>query len=90
MGFTLEVYVQPGGSLTAVGGTFDGLLVVKVSSRPVEGAATEHVRQALADAFDLRPRQVALVRGATSRRKVFALEGDDAMLESRAEALRSA
>jgi len=73
--FSLLVYVQPGASRASVGGTFDGSLVVRVRERPIDGAATDAVRDALAEAFTLRPRQVTLVRGATSRHKTFILEG---------------
>ena len=82
-GFTLSVYVQPGASRAAVGGTFDGSLIVRVRERPIDGGATDAVRDALAEAFNLRPRQVTLVRGATSRHKTFALDGPTEALAQR-------
>jgi uncharacterized protein YggU (UPF0235/DUF167 family) len=44
--------------------------VVRVTARAVEGAATEAVLVAVADAFGVRRRDVSLVSGATSRTKV--------------------
>ena len=79
----LGVYVQPGASRTSVGGSFDGELMVRVQSRPVDGAATNSVRDALAVAFGLKARQVTLVRVATSRHKAFDLDGDEATLTRR-------
>ncbi len=71
----LAVRVRPGASRTRVGGRYgegpDAPLVVAVSARAVEGAATEAVLRAVAEALDLRPRQVSLVRGASSREKLL-------------------
>ena len=48
----------------AVGHSVDG----------IDGAATEAVLRAVAEALGVRPRQVTLVRGATSRDKAFRLD----------------
>lgn len=86
--FPLAIYVQPGASRPSVGGTFDGELVVKVRERPIDGAATDAVIHAVAEAFELRTRQVVLVRGATSRHKLLRLTGDEVLLSQRAAQLR--
>jgi len=65
------VRVRPGSSRTAVGGSHDGALVVRVSARAVDGAATEAVLKAVASALGLRPYEVTLLSGATSRTKVL-------------------
>jgi len=67
----LSVRVRPGSSRTSVGGAHDGALVVRVTARAVEGAATEAVLVAVAEAFGVRRREVSLVSGATSRTKVL-------------------
>ena len=66
----LCIRVRPGSSRTAVGGSHDGALVVRVSARAVDGRATEEALRALAEALEVRRREVTLVRGATSRTKV--------------------
>lgn len=77
----VTVRVKPGASRTAVGGTYgyaaDSALVVAVTSRAVDGAATEAVLKAVAKAFGLRPRAVTLINGATSRTKVLEVALDD-------------
>lgn len=66
----VEIRVRPGASRTRVGGSHDGRLVVAVSARAVDGAATEAALAAVAEAFGVRRRAVTLVRGVTSRDKV--------------------
>ena len=78
----LIVRVRPGASRTRVGGRHgegDGAaLVVAVSARAVNGAATAAVLAAVAQAFEVRTRAVTLVTGATSRTKVLDVHIDDA------------
>jgi uncharacterized protein YggU (UPF0235/DUF167 family) len=83
----VPVRVKPGASRTRVGGTHGDRLVVAVSARAVDGAATEAALRAVADAFGVRPRHVRLVTGATSRDKVVDVEGDDEDLAGRLRAL---
>lgn len=63
---------QPGIALEAGG------VVLRVRERAVEGAANEACIRALSDALGIAPSRVALVRGARSREKHFAVEGLDA------------
>jgi uncharacterized protein YggU (UPF0235/DUF167 family) len=71
----LTVRVRPGASRTKVGGRYgegeSGSLVVAVSARAVDGAATDAVLGAVAEALGVRPWQVTLVRGRTSRDKTL-------------------
>jgi uncharacterized protein YggU (UPF0235/DUF167 family) len=86
----VSVRVKPGASKTKVGGQYgesaagqDAILIVFVAQRAVDGAATKGVMKAVAKAFGLRPADVELVRGATSRTKVLELRGDDRGLAAR-------
>jgi uncharacterized protein YggU (UPF0235/DUF167 family) len=69
--------VRPGSARTAVGGTHDGALLVRVSARAVDGRATEAALAAVGAALGVRRRHVSLVSGATSRTKVVDVEGGD-------------
>lgn len=82
--------MRPGASRTRVGGSHGGRLVVAVSARAVDGAATDAALAAVADAFGVRRRDVTLVRGPTSRDKVVEIisgGADETDLASRLEAL---
>jgi uncharacterized protein YggU (UPF0235/DUF167 family) len=89
----VAVRVRPGASRTRVGGAYgegpDARLVVAVSARAVDGAATAAVLRALADALRVRPRQVVLVQGATSRDKLVEIVDPPADLAERVSALRN-
>lgn len=82
----VDIRVRPGASRTRVGGAHAGRLVVAVGARAVDGAATEAALAAVADAFGLRRRQVALVTGLTARDKTVALDLPDAVAQHAAQA----
>jgi uncharacterized protein YggU (UPF0235/DUF167 family) len=68
----IAVRVKPGSSRTRVGGRYgEDSLVVAVTAKAVDGAATEAVLRAVADALGVPRRAVRLVLGATSRDKVL-------------------
>jgi len=69
-----EIHVRPSASTTIVGGEHDGALVVRVVEPADEGRANEAALKAIAKALRLPRRSVALVRGATSRRKLIEVE----------------
>ncbi len=74
-----------------MGGRYDGphgpALVVAVSAPAVDGRATEAVRRALAEALGVRPADVTLRIGATSRDKVFTVTAPAQAWEQRLAAL---
>jgi len=49
----------------------EGRLLAKVRAKPEDGKATEAVRDLLAAALEVAPSHLALLRGATSREKLF-------------------
>lgn len=57
--------------------------MVAVTARAVDGKATEAALRAVADAFDVKRRQVTLVTGATSRDKVVDIDGAEDELSAR-------
>lgn len=71
----LSVHVQPGASRSVVGGRRGAALRVRVAVPPQRGEATAAVLAVVAEAFGVRPRQVSLVAGATSRSKRIRLDG---------------
>lgn len=87
----VAVRVRPGASRTRVGGRYgegdDARLVVAVGARAVDGAATAAVLRAVADALGVRPHQVTLLRGATSRDKLLQIADPPADLVGRLAAL---
>lgn len=85
--FRLNVWVKPGAKRTFVGGCHDGALVVSVSAPAVDGQANEAVIAALAAAFGVRSREIAIVTGLGSRSKVIDITGDASSLRAQFTAL---
>jgi len=61
--------------------------VVAVTARAVDGKATEAALRAVADAFDVKRRDVTLLAGATSRDKVIDIDGEARLLSVRRDTL---
>jgi len=74
-GVVLRVHTQPGAGRSAVMGRHGGALKVKVAAPPVEGRANEAVVELLVRTLGIKPSQVELVSGGSSRSKRFKLEG---------------
>ncbi len=84
----VAIRVRPGASQTRVGGLHGDRLVVAVTARAVDGAATTAALVALAEALGVRPRLVRLVSGATSRNKLVEVAGDHPDVLAALESLR--
>lgn len=80
---TVAIRVAPASSRTVVGGRRGDALVVRVTQPAVDGRATEAALAAVADALGVRRGKVRLVRGATSRDKVLAVDNPDGDLGHR-------
>lgn len=80
----IDVHVQPRASRNAVIGWRDGSLRVALTAPPVEGAANAALIELLAESLGLKRRQVSVVGGQTSRKKVVELDAaDEAALRER-------
>jgi uncharacterized protein (TIGR00251 family) len=84
----LEVHAHPGSRNPGVGGTHDGRLAVRIREPAIEGKANDAIRRALADAFDVPPSDVQFLNGATSRHKLYSIDGDEPVLEARLAELK--
>jgi uncharacterized protein len=81
------VRVRPGARRTSVGGRWDGprgaALLVTVSAQAEDGKANAAVLHALALAFGVRPRGLAIVAGERGRDKVVELDEPPADAQDR-------
>ncbi len=95
--FRAAIRVRPAARQDAVGGrALTGgppgppVLEIRVRARPIDGAATAAAERVLAEALGLRPRQVRVVRGATSRDKLVEVSDPPDDLATRWAALLDA
>jgi uncharacterized protein YggU (UPF0235/DUF167 family) len=70
----LAVRVTPGARTEALE-IIDGRLLAKVRAKPEDGKANAAVRELLAAALGVATSQVTLLRGGTSREKLFQIAG---------------
>ncbi|MDP8923410.1 MAG: DUF167 domain-containing protein [Chloroflexota bacterium] len=84
----VPVRVHPGASRAAVTVLDDGSLDVRVRPRAIDGQANEGVIEVLAERLGLRKRDVRIVTGGRSRRKLVevALPSRDELRRRLAEA----
>ena len=71
----LHVRVTPRSSRNQVTGWREGILQVKLTAPPVEGAANEALVKFIADLLGVRKSQVTLVSGDKSRGKTLKISG---------------
>lgn len=75
----LPIRVKPGSSRLRVGGSYGEppALIVAVHSQPVDGQANTAVIHALSEALGVRPGQISVVSGHTSRTKIVEIQTAD-------------
>lgn len=69
-GSEITLHVQPGATRTELAGRHGDALKLRIAARPVEGAANAAVLEFVAAWLAVPRRQVALLSGEKSRRKV--------------------
>lgn len=73
----LRVHVQPGAGRTAVVGRHGTSLKLRVAAPPEGGRANDAVKALLVETFGVKPADVELTSGASSRVKQFRLDHVD-------------
>jgi uncharacterized protein YggU (UPF0235/DUF167 family) len=71
------VFAHPGARASRVERVDASTLGVWVRARAIEGQANAAIESAVAEALGLRPRQVRLVSGLTSKRKIVEIDLPD-------------
>ena len=74
-GVILKVSVQPKASRQELSGVREGVLRLRLTAPPVEGAANEACRIFLAELFQISKSRVQIIRGHQSRQKWIQIQG---------------
>lgn len=74
----VAIRLQPRSSRDQVLGERDGAIAIKLQAPPVDGEANAALLRFVARRLGVPPRDVSLVRGATSRSKWIAVQGRSA------------
>jgi uncharacterized protein len=87
-GLSFDIHVNPHASRAGIAGLAEGMLKVRVTAPPVEGAANEACLALVAKKLGLRKSQMSIAAGARSRRKTLQVSGiSKAELERKIEQL---
>ncbi len=90
-GFVVAVLAHPSARKTGVLGAHAGALRIATTEAPERGKASVAIARILAAALGIKPAQVELLSGASSRRKRFLIRGiDRAELAARLRSLVAA
>jgi uncharacterized protein (TIGR00251 family) len=73
MAITIDILVQPRASRAKIGPMHDGRLKIAVTAPPVDGEANAAVIELVARQLGIARGNVAVVAGASSRRKTLAI-----------------
>ena len=72
---TIVVHVVPRAKVSEIAGRHGDALRVRLAAPPVDGAANAELVRFLAERLDVPRSAVAIVRGASARRKTVAVDG---------------
>ena len=76
----LDVSVSPNAKKTELVGWHDGALRIRLAAPPVDGAANEALRKWLSKELGIPQGRIDLLRGASGRRKQWAIDIDPAQV----------
>jgi uncharacterized protein (TIGR00251 family) len=71
----LEVYIQPRASKTELAGMHDGVVKIRIAAPAVENAANRALVDFIAHQLGIAKRDVRVVAGGASRKKVLEIDG---------------
>lgn len=74
----VDIHVMPNAARTEIQGLHDGALKVRLHAPPVDGKANDALQAWLAETIGVPKSAVALLRGASSRRKQLKVEAQAA------------
>jgi uncharacterized protein len=74
-GLSFDIHVNPHASRAGIAGLAEGMLKIKVTAPPVEGAANIACIGLLSKKLDLRKSQMTIAAGAKGRRKTILVNG---------------
>lgn len=74
-GQRVSVYVQPRARRTGIAGRHGPDLKIRIASPPVDQGANEELLRFVAERLRIHRRNVRLIAGATSRRKLIEIDG---------------
>lgn len=75
MAITVDILVQPRASRARIGPMHDGRLKIAVTAPPVDGEANAAVIELLARRLGISRGDIAVIAGASSRRKTLQIAG---------------
>ena len=81
---TILVHVVPRSKVTEVAGRHGDAIRIRLAAPPVDGAANDELIRFLAERLGIPRGTIAIVRGATGRRKTLSVEG---MMDARVQQL---
>ena len=71
----LDIKVIPRAGRTALAGTRDGAVLIRLAAAPVDGAANAELIAFLSDLLDVPKRNISIVSGEKSRQKRVRIDG---------------
>ena len=74
-GIIFQVRVLPRSSKNLIAGVSEGMLKIKLTAPPVEGAGNEMLIKFLSEKLNIPKSKISIVRGQSSRSKTILAEG---------------